>query len=94
MNYADYWTKHHPESHHRNIRKEFLTPTIVIEMLRIEQHLQQKYDQGNFAIIILFHLPSHSELLEGLELYDEPRFSTKFSVHKLGRLQMVASPRN
>jgi hypothetical protein len=42
VNYADYWTKHHPESHHRNIRKEFLTPTIVIEMLRIEQQLQQK----------------------------------------------------
>jgi hypothetical protein len=42
MNYANYWTKHHPESHHKNIRKEFLTPTIVIEMLRIEQQLQQK----------------------------------------------------
>ena len=53
-----------------------------------------KYDQGNFAIIILFHLPSHSELLESIELYDEPRFSTNFSVHKIGRLQMVASPRN
>jgi len=26
----------------RNIRKEFLTPTIVIEMLQIEQQLQQK----------------------------------------------------
>jgi hypothetical protein len=42
MNYANYWTKHHPESHHRNLRKEFLTPTIVLEMLRIEQLLQQK----------------------------------------------------
>ena len=42
MNYADYWTKHHPEAHHRNIRKEFLTPHIVIEMLRIEQQ-QRKY---------------------------------------------------
>jgi hypothetical protein len=42
MNYANYLTKHHPESHHRNIRKEFLTPTIVIEMLRIEQQLQRK----------------------------------------------------
>jgi hypothetical protein len=42
MNYADYWTKHHPEAHHRNIRKEFLTPHIVIEMLRIEQQ-QKKY---------------------------------------------------
>ena len=26
MNYADYWTKHHPESHHKNMCKEFLTP--------------------------------------------------------------------
>ena len=42
MNYADYWTKHHPEAHHRNIRKEFLTPHIVLEMLRIEQQ-QKKY---------------------------------------------------
>jgi hypothetical protein len=42
MNYANYWTKHHPESHHKNIQKEFLTPTIVIEMLQIEQQLQQK----------------------------------------------------
>ena len=36
-NYADYWTKHHPEKHHKNTRKEFLTPMIVMEMLRIEQ---------------------------------------------------------
>jgi len=42
MNYADYWTKHHPEAHHRNIQKEFLTPHIVIEMLQIEQQ-QKKY---------------------------------------------------
>ena len=41
MNYADYWTKHHPESHHKNMRKEFLTPTIVLEMLQIEQQQQQ-----------------------------------------------------
>ena len=41
MNYADYWTKHHPETHHRNIRKEFLTPHIILEMLRIEQQQKQ-----------------------------------------------------
>ncbi len=41
MNYANYWTKHHPESHHRNMRKEFLTPIIVLEMLQIEQQQQQ-----------------------------------------------------
>jgi hypothetical protein len=42
MNYANYWTKHHPKSHHRNIQKEFLMPTTVLKMLRIEQQLQQK----------------------------------------------------
>ncbi len=37
MNYANYWTKHHPGPHHRNMWEEFLTPHIVLEMLRIEQ---------------------------------------------------------
>jgi hypothetical protein len=37
LNYANYWTKHHPETHHCNMRKEFLTPHIVFEMLRTEQ---------------------------------------------------------
>ena len=37
LNYADYWTKHHPATHHKNIRKEFLTPCIVLEMLQLEQ---------------------------------------------------------
>ena len=36
-NYADYWTKHHPSKHHQNTRKEFITPHIVLETLRIEQ---------------------------------------------------------
>ncbi len=37
MNYANYWTKQHPEIHHCNTRKEFLTPHIVPEMLQMEQ---------------------------------------------------------
>jgi hypothetical protein len=37
MNYADYWTKHHAAQHHQNMRKEFLMPHIILEMLRIEQ---------------------------------------------------------
>ncbi len=41
MKYADYWTKHHPESHHWNMHKEFLMPTIVLVMLQIEQQQQQ-----------------------------------------------------
>jgi hypothetical protein len=32
LNHTDYWTKHHPESHHQNMRKEFPTPHIVLEM--------------------------------------------------------------
>jgi hypothetical protein len=41
MNYADYWKKHHPELHYRSMSKEFLTPIIVLEMLRIEQQQQK-----------------------------------------------------
>ena len=39
LNYADYWTKHHAAKHHKNIRKEFITPYIVVEMLRQSQKL-------------------------------------------------------
>ena len=37
LSYADYWTKHHAALHHKNMRKECLTPLIVLEMLRVEQ---------------------------------------------------------
>jgi hypothetical protein len=30
--------KHHPVTHHKHTLKEFITPHIVVEMLRIEQH--------------------------------------------------------
>ncbi len=36
LNYADYWTKYHPTKHHQHMRKEFITPQIVLEMLRQE----------------------------------------------------------
>jgi hypothetical protein len=37
LNQANYWTKHHPETHHCNMWKEFLTPHIVLEVLWMEQ---------------------------------------------------------
>jgi hypothetical protein len=37
LNSANYWTKHQPETHHCNMRKEFLTPHIVLKMLWMEQ---------------------------------------------------------
>ena len=33
LNLADYFTKHHPAAHHRNMRKEFLTPQRVLQDL-------------------------------------------------------------
>jgi hypothetical protein len=32
LNFAGYWTKHHSAAHHINMRKEFLTPLIVLKM--------------------------------------------------------------
>jgi hypothetical protein len=37
LNYANYWTKYHPETHHCNMWKEFLTSHIVLEMVQMEQ---------------------------------------------------------
>ena len=34
LNLADYFTKHHPASHHRAVRSEYLTPQRVLEELR------------------------------------------------------------
>ena len=31
LNYADYWTKHHSAKHHRNVRREYLTPMVTLE---------------------------------------------------------------
>ncbi len=39
LNYVDYWTKHHAGTHHQNMRKEFLTPVTVLEMLRLKQSI-------------------------------------------------------
>ena len=33
-NLADYFTKHHPPSHHRNMRGEFLTRVAELQQLR------------------------------------------------------------
>ena len=40
LNYADYWTKHHPDKVHREVRRQFLTPMLVLEMLRLQRHNQ------------------------------------------------------
>jgi len=37
LKYADYWTKHHPVAHHQEVRKYFIRPNTVLEMLQLEQ---------------------------------------------------------
>jgi hypothetical protein len=36
-NLADYWTKHHTAAHHANVRHDYLTPYIVLEMLQMSK---------------------------------------------------------
>ena len=54
LNYADYFTKHHPTAHHRNIRREFLTPQWVLKDLAkrtaaaAEQHIGED-EAAHFA---------------------------------------------
>ena len=33
LNLADYWTKHHPTTHHKNVRNEFLTQKKILNEL-------------------------------------------------------------
>jgi len=39
LNYANYWTKHHPAKHHQNIQQEFLTPQIILKMQQTKQQV-------------------------------------------------------
>eukprot|EP00804_Cyclotella_cryptica_P018370 CCRYP_015487-RA/>CCRYP_015487-RA protein AED:0.13 eAED:0.11 QI:0/0/0/1/0/0.5/2/0/1281 len=34
LNLADYFTKHHPPAHHRNVRSDFISPYAVVDKLR------------------------------------------------------------
>ena len=46
LNHADYFTKHHPAAHHRNIRKEYLTPQRIIQELVRESQKAAGHDIG------------------------------------------------
>ena len=46
-NYADYWTKHHPAAHHRNMRTVFLTPfSQLLELRKKVNNLTPKGQQN------------------------------------------------
>jgi len=43
QNLADYWTKHHAAKHHQHVRRDFLSPMIVLKMIRLDQqHLNHR----------------------------------------------------
>ena len=41
LNYADYWTKHHSAKHHRNVRREYLTPMVTLEYYRQRENWER-----------------------------------------------------
>ncbi len=61
LNYADYWTKYHPETHHRNMQKEFLPPHIVLKMLWMEQQIHAAC--GEMAKLFCMQFILHADLL-------------------------------
>ena len=40
MNYADFWAKHHPELHHRNMRKEKNSTSHIILKMYCSHNMQ------------------------------------------------------
>ena len=43
QNMADYWTKHHPASHHKNMRPEILTP--VDALMEFRNKIERQKDE-------------------------------------------------
>ncbi len=52
-NYADYWTKHHPAVHHRNMRSVFLTPFSQLLKLCKKVHILTPKGHQNISYDIL-----------------------------------------
>jgi hypothetical protein len=48
-NYADYWTKHHPAAHHRNMRPVFLTP--FSQLLELHKKVNNLTSRGHQNIL-------------------------------------------
>jgi hypothetical protein len=44
-NYANYWTKHHPAAHHRNMRPVFLTP--FSQLLKLHKKVNNLTPRGH-----------------------------------------------
>ena len=71
QNYADYWTKHHSPTHHKSVRREFISPLIQLELLqqRVAQHralavcAAQKDKEERAAEMYDVHTSSHEGVM-------------------------------
>ena len=61
-NYADYWTKHHPAAHHRNMRPVFLTP--FSQLLELRSKYFDFDPQRSAKHFVRYHMPVDSLLQE------------------------------
>ena len=58
-NLADYFTKHHPPAHHRNVREIFLTHIAEVQRLRKEQ---AKGRETSLAMVMTNKLHADTQL--------------------------------
>ena len=50
LNWADYWTKHHPSAHHKQIRNEFLTQKKYLNFFATIKKCNKKLQQHMLCI--------------------------------------------
>jgi len=60
LNYADYMTKHHAPTHHRNVRSEFLTPQKQLLALRAAKLAKRSIQTALTISTIQAHINKHA----------------------------------
>ena len=77
-NLADYFTKHHPPTHHRNVRGDFLTRIAELQRLQKEQHIasvvvveatskSQQHRALSCKHTVVYRRTSASQVIRGME---------------------------
>ena len=77
-NLADYFTKHHPPTHHRNVRGDFLTRIAELQRLQKEQHIasvvvveatseSQQHRALSRKHTVVYRRTSASQVIRGME---------------------------
>ena len=67
-NHAYYWTKHHPTSHHKNLRPEFLTPMKTLNTLRKQKLITKNAQKAYLAYTIHTKTNKQMNIREGVHI--------------------------